>query len=81
MLAAIVQLVATAFQAVLAYLQKKREDLLVSLGASKERGDGLQGRLDGIQEAKKLEDGADAHAQRNPDDWMSDDGFRRKDDE
>jgi hypothetical protein len=79
-ISAIISLVATALQAVVAYLQKKRDDLLVGLGASQQSNSDLKGRIDGIIQAKELGEAADADAERNPDGILSDDGFQRKDD-
>jgi acyl-CoA reductase-like NAD-dependent aldehyde dehydrogenase len=55
-IAAIAQAVAAAFQALLAWLQKKRDDLLVSLGAAQERNKAAEANAETQEALKEVAD-------------------------
>lgn len=63
------------------WLAKKRDELLVSLGGAQQGKASLQERIDAIQKANRDREIARGGVERDPDSILSDDGFRRKDDD
>jgi hypothetical protein len=81
MWAAIISAVAAVFKTVAAFISKRRDEMLVALGRSKQSTEDLQGRIDALQEANRLRNEAESRVRRDDPDGMSDDGFLRKDDD
>lgn len=80
MWAAIISALAAAFKAVAAFIGKRRDELLISLGATRQSNTDLRGRIDALQEANKIREAARADVERGTTDGVpDDDGFRRKD--
>lgn len=81
MIASIISAIAAALRVALAWMQQRRDAILVSLGASKQSNADLQGRIDALQEANRLRNEAESRVRRDGDGELSDDGFQRKDDD
>jgi hypothetical protein len=81
MWAAIISAVAAVFKAVAAFIAKRRDELLVSLGKTRQKSDDLQGRIDALKEANRLRNEAESRINRDDAGGLSDDGFERKGDD
>jgi hypothetical protein len=81
MWAAIISAVAAVFKAAAAFISKRRDEMLVSLGRSKQSNVDLQGRIDALKEANRLRNEAESRVNREDAGGVPvDDGFERKDD-
>jgi hypothetical protein len=65
------------------WLAQQRDKLLLALGGERQRGKDLQGRIDGLKEGNKAREQARRDIERNASGGgiMSDDGFRRADED
>lgn len=81
MIASVISVIAAALRVALAWMQQRRDALLLSLGKSRQTSDDLQGRIDALQEANRIREEARRAAECSDADSLSDDGFRRKDDD
>jgi hypothetical protein len=82
MWAAIISAVAAVFKAVAVFISKRRDEMLVSLGRSKQSNVDLQGRIDALKEANRLRNEAESRVQRDDAGGVPvDDGFERKSDD
>jgi hypothetical protein len=76
-IAAIISAVGGFIRLLIDWMDRAREKMLISLGASQQKTSDLQGRLDALNKANKLKQDAIADIKRNPGSLMSDDGFQR----
>lgn len=82
MIASIIGAIAAALRVALAWMQKRRDELLVSLGATKQSNTDLQGRIDALKEANRLRNEAESRVNRDDAGGVPvDDGFERKGDD
>lgn len=65
------------------WLAQKRDQLLLALGGERQRGADLQGRIDGLKAGNKAREQARRDIERDTGGGgiMSDDGFRRADED
>jgi hypothetical protein len=78
-IAAIVGAISSGIRLAAEWLARGRDNLLLSLGGSRQEAKDLRGRIDGLEKANKLREEARANAERAGDSVLSDDGFRRDD--
>lgn len=81
--AAIISAIGGGIKLATEWLAQKRDQLLLALGGEKQRGADLQGRIDGLKEGTKAREQARHDIERNTSGGgvMSDDGFRRTDED
>jgi len=77
MIAAIISALAAIFKVVATWLSYARDKTLIALGGSRQQASSLQERLDALQQANRLREEARSDLNRDPDSWLSDDGYRR----
>jgi hypothetical protein len=78
-IAAIVAALGSGIRLATEWFARKRDQLLLSLGRSQQQSENLQERIDAIEGGIKARESARADVERG--DILSDDGFRRKDDD
>lgn len=77
MIAAIISAVSGFIQLLISWMDRAREKMLVSLGASQQKTSDLQGRIDALNQANKIKQDTLADIKHNPGSLLSDDGFQR----
>lgn len=78
-IAAIVAAISSGIRLAAEWFAQKRDQLLLSLGRSQQKTQDLQERIDGIKTGNEARESARADVERG--DILSDDGFRRRDDD
>lgn len=80
-IAAVIAAITSGIRLASNWAAKKRDELLLSLGATKQSNADLSARIDAMEKANEVREVARGESERDPSSILSDDGFRRKDDD
>jgi hypothetical protein len=80
-IAAVVAAIGSGIRLASDWLAKKRDDLLLSLGSTKQSNADLTARIDAMEKANVARETSRGESERDPSSVLSDDGFQRKTDD